>query len=159
MPFRGAKAETILFVGITIMREIVPSILWLGNAQDATMENVMANEISAVVDLAMEELSPNLPRGTLYYRFPIVDGEQLRSHVLRLAIESLSSLLENEIPTLIFCSAGMSRSPSVAAAALSLVDQGKLEDHLQKVVEGHPHDISPTLWNDIKIALGEINNS
>ena len=140
------------------MRVLVPSLLWLGNAKDATMENVLNTGILAVVDLAMEELSPNLPRSTLYYRFPIVDGEQSRSHVLRLAIESLYSLLKSEIPTLIFCRAGMSRSPSVAAAALALVNQGNLGDSLQQVVDGYPHDVSPAFWKDVKIAFGEISN-
>ncbi|QDS97717.1 dual specificity protein phosphatase family protein [Adhaeretor mobilis] len=141
------------------MREIIPFRLWLGNIRDVTIENIASNEIVAVFDLAMEELVEQLPRRTLYYRFPLLDGEQSDSDILRLAIESLLLLLKNEIPTLVFCSAGMSRSPSVTAAALSLTNQDELEDSLQNVVQGYPHDISTVLWRDIKTVVEQIRNS
>jgi protein-tyrosine phosphatase len=67
-----------------------------------------------------------------------------------LAIETVASLLRAEIPTLVFCRAGMSRSPSVVAAALSLVEGGSPEDRLRQVVAGHPHDVSPQLWTTVR---------
>jgi len=84
----------------------------------------------AVVNLAAEEPSPLLPRSMVYCRFPIMDGEQEGEGVLDAAIHTVASLLRNQVPTLVHCGAGMSRSPAVVA--------------------GHPHDVSPQLWEAIE---------
>ena len=59
------------------------------------------------------------------------------------------SLLKNQVPTLVYCGAGMSRSPAVVAAALSIVQGGSPEERLRQVVAGHPHDVSPQLWEAV----------
>ncbi len=129
------------------MRKIIPDRLWLGNAADARdLEGVLEAGIVAMVDLAMEELTPVLPRSTVYCRFPVVDGEPGNRQVLSMAIETVVSLLEKRIPTLVFCRAGMSRSPSVVAAALAIVNGGSPEQRLAEVVAGKPHDVSPLFW-------------
>ncbi len=115
--------------------------------------------IVAVVNLALEELSPTLPRSTLYCRFPSADGEQGSSKILRMAIETLLSLLNKQIPTLVYCGAGMSRSPAVVAAALSIVEGGGPDEQLRRVVDGHPHDVSPLLWRDVCNVCDEITRS
>jgi hypothetical protein len=43
----------------------------------------------------------------------------------------------------------MSRSPAVVAAALSIFQGGSPEDRLKEVVAGHPHDVSPHLWEAV----------
>jgi protein-tyrosine phosphatase len=135
------------------MREILPRILWLGNSKDVKdIHRLMELGVLAVVDLAYEELPPMLPRSLAYCRFPILDGQQSSMQILVTAIETVVALLKKGIPTFIYCSAGMSRTPAIAAAALSLLDGGALEDHLRKVVAGHPHDISPQLWEEVKEA-------
>ena len=142
------------------MREILPGTLWLGNAADARdLKGVMDAGILAVMDLALEELTPELPRSTLYCRFPIVDGEQSSLNVLRTAIETLVSLLDKQIPTLVYCGAGMSRSPAVVAAALSVLQGRSPEDQLRQVVAGHPHDVSSRLWRDVRSVCEEIARS
>ena len=140
------------------MRVVTPGRLWLRNAADARdLQGIMDAGILAVVDLAVEELTPTLPRSTVYCRFPIVDGEQATQGTLRIAIETVASLLRREIPTLVFCGAGMSRSPSVVAAALSVAEGGKLDDRLKQVVAGHPHDVSPRHWAIVRDVCEEIN--
>jgi hypothetical protein len=90
------------------MREILPDKLWLGNAADVwNLEGILGAGILAVVDLALEELTPTLPRSTIYCRFPIVLG-------------------------------------------------GTPEERLRQVVSGHPHDVSPSLWNAVREACEEI---
>lgn len=139
------------------MREIVQGRLWLGNAADARdLAGILEAEIVAVVDLALEELTPTLPRSTIYCRFPIVDGEQGCEPVLCAAIETVASLLKKGLPTLVFCRAGMSRSPAVVAAALSIVEGGTPEDRLRQVVSGHAHDVSPLLWKAVREVCEEI---
>ena len=140
------------------MRVVIPGRPWLGNAADARdLRGIMDAGILAVVDLALEELTPTLPRSTVYCRFPTVDGEQATQSILTIAIETVASLLTRRIPTLVFCRAGMSRSPSVVAAALSIAEGGKPEERLQQVVAGHPHDVSPQLWATVRDVCEEIN--
>ncbi len=67
-----------------------------------------------------------------------------------MAIHTLVRLLKNEVPTLVYCSAGMSRSPALTAAALSIVQGGSPEEKLKQIVAGRPHDVSPQLWEAVK---------
>jgi protein-tyrosine phosphatase len=134
------------------MREIIPGRLWIGNAGDGRdPERLTAAGVMAVVNLAAEEPSPLLPRSMVYCRFPIMDGEQEGEGVLDTAIHTAVRLLRNQVPTLVHCGAGMSRSPAVVAAALSIVEGGSPEERLRQVVAGHPHDVSPQLWEAIQV--------
>ena len=139
------------------MREIIPGKLWLGNAADAhNVESIMQAGILAVIDLAAEQPIPALPRSLVYCRFPILDGQQTSQAVLRAAIEAIVSLLNKEFPTLVYCSAGMSRSPAVVAGALSVLQGGSPDDRLRQIALGHPHDVSPQLWQDVRDVCAEI---
>ena len=132
------------------MREILPDKLWIGNAGDSRdPEHLLRAGIVAVINLAAEEPSPVLPRSMIYCHFPIMDGTQDGQGSLDVAIHTLVSLLKNQVPTLVYCGAGMSRSPAVVAAALSIVQGGSPEDRLREVVAGHPHDVSPQLWEAV----------
>jgi len=142
------------------MREILASKLWLGNSADLrNVEGILQNGIQAVIDLAIEQLMPTLPRTLVYCCFPILDGEQSFPTALRMAIETLVLFLQGEAPTLVCCSAGMSRSPAVVAGALSISQGGNPDDHLRKIVMGFPHDVSPQLWQGIRGICAEIEKS
>jgi len=133
------------------MREILANQLWIGNAADArNVEKIMETGICAVLDLALEQMPPMLPRSLIYCRFPILDGGQNFPAVLRLAMKTLVSLLKREIPTLVCCNAGMSRSPAVAAGALAIFQGGNPDDRLRQIAAGHPHDVSPQLWQEVR---------
>jgi hypothetical protein len=140
-----------LNVGTLIMREILPQKLWIGNSRDVKdIGRLMDLGILAVIDLAYEEISPTLPRSMMYCHFPIVDGQQSSRQILVMAIETIIDLLKKEIPTFVYCAAGMSRTPAIVAAALSQLFGDSMEDNLRKIVSGHPHDISPQLWEQVK---------
>ena len=129
------------------MREILPGGLWIGNAGDGRdPERLLRDGILAVINLAAEEPSPVLPRSMVYCHFPITDGAQDSQGVLGVAIQTLVALLKKQVPTLVYCGAGMSRSPAVVAAALSIVQGGSPEEKLREIVAGQPHDVSPQLW-------------
>jgi len=133
------------------MHEVLPGRLWIGNAGDGrNPEHLLEVGIAAVMNLATEEPSPALPRSMVYCRFPIMDGEQDSLAILAAAIETLAFLLRNQIPTLVYCSAGMSRSPAIAAAALSIVQGGSPNDRLREILAGHPRDLSPQLWEAVQ---------
>lgn len=139
------------------MREILPNQLWLGNAGDARSPDCLLQAgIVAVVNLAAEEPPPVLPRTTTYCHFPIVDGAPDDQATLRLAIQTVVSLLKNQVPTLVYCGSGMSRSPAVVATALAIVQGGSPEERLREVVAGHPHDVSPQFWEAVWGACGEM---
>jgi hypothetical protein len=139
------------------MREIVPGKLWLGNSGDLRhADQILQSGVYAVVDLAIEQWMPMLPRTFMYCRFPIADGEQDFPEFLRVAVETLVLFLQQEIPTLVCCSAGMSRSPAVAAAALSIVRNANPDDELREIAIGHAHDVSPQLWQDVCRICAEV---
>jgi protein-tyrosine phosphatase len=132
------------------MREILPNQLWIGNAGDGRdAGRLLRAGIVAVISLAAEEPSPNLPRSMIYCHFPLVDGPQDDEGALDVAIQTVVSLLKNEVPSLVYCGAGMSRSPAVVAAALSIVQGGSPDEKLKEIVAGHPHDVSPHLWESV----------
>jgi protein-tyrosine phosphatase len=133
------------------MREILPGKLWIGNTGDGRDPGrLLAAGVAAGINLAAEEPSPILPRSMVYCHFPIVDGAPDAQGILAIAIQALVSLLKNQVPTLVYCGAGMSRSPAVVAAALSIVQGGAPEKRLQEIVSGQPHDVSPRLWEAVQ---------
>ena len=139
------------------VREIIPGKLWLGNMADARdVESIMETGILAVIDLAAEQPMSTLPRSLVYCRFPILDGQQTSQAVLRAAIETVVSLSHKEVPMLVYCSAGMSRSPAVVAGAMAVLQGGSPDDRLRQIAVGHPHDVSPQLWQDVRDVCAEM---
>jgi protein-tyrosine phosphatase len=136
------------------MRLIPATSLWLGHAGDARdLRAVLAAGIDALVDLAVEEPPAKLTREIVYARFPLVDGSGNAEWLLRAALVTTTCLLRERTPTLIFCGAGMSRSPAVAAGALALHTGRPPEDCLAEVLRGGPGDVSPALGADVRRVL------
>lgn len=137
------------------MREVVVGKLWTGNARDLRdARGVLGLGVEAVVDLAAEEPPAVYPRDTLCCRFPLVDGVGNRHATLAAAIETLTVLIDSSVPTLVACSAGMSRSPLVTAAALSKSVGIALDEAIERVGADAPVDMSPGLLADIRLLLG-----
>src|SRR3954454_1421008 len=102
------------------MRAIPGHPLWLGHVGDARdLRRVLSAGILAVVDLALNEPPAAVTRELVYCRFPLVDGSGNPPWLLRSAVEAVAGLVRSGTPTLVYCGAGMSRTPAVAAAALS----------------------------------------
>ena len=141
------------------MREIEPGRLWIANAVEARdLRRVLELGVEAIVDLAMQEL-PLVPmRELIYLRLPIVDGGGNDLRRLTSAIDTVAQLIRREIPTLVFCSAGMSRSPAIVAAALSQVRNQPPNEVLQEIVSQIPHDVSPLLWHDVLLAAKSLRS-
>lgn len=131
------------------MRGISPHRLWIGHAGDLRNPRVILDTgISAVIDLAIDEPIAALPRELVYCRCPILDGEGNPEWLLSLAIQTTASLLRDQVPTLVCCSGGMSRSVLISAAALSL-QSGKSLTASMTEVQGGAVDISPALMADV----------
>lgn len=132
------------------MRQIEPYRLWIGNTADArNVSAVLAAGITAVVDLAGNETPVSVTRELAYCRFPLMDGGVNEDWLVRTAVETTTAFLRRDVPTLICCSAGMSRSPAIAAAALALVEGRSPRECLALVVQKGASDVSPFLWDRI----------
>ncbi|HXT57119.1 MAG TPA: hypothetical protein VN699_00725 [Pirellulales bacterium] len=132
------------------MTQVETYLLWVGHAGEGRdVRNLYAKEIRAVVQLAIEERSLELPREMILCRFPLVDGCGNDTALLSAAIRSTAVLVSGKIPTLVCCGAGMSRSPAIAAAALSMAKSTPPEEALEIVSRHCPTDVLPGLWQEI----------
>lgn len=133
---------------VSLMIQIQPHPLFLGNALEARdLRLLFDHRISAVVDLAMNETPAQLAREVVYFRIPLHDGADNPDELLETAIRSLAMLIELKLPTLVACSAGLSRSPSIAAAALAMVTHKNVEECLSALATLKPLNVSPSLWS------------
>jgi hypothetical protein len=133
-----------------MMREIIPTRLWIGNALDARdIRGVLGCGIVAIVDLAIEEPPIQFPRDIVYCRFPLIDGAGNQPAILRAAVQTVAGFMVSGMPTLVACGAGMCRSPAVVAAAMATTERITLADALARLTAGQPHDVSPGLLQDI----------
>jgi hypothetical protein len=131
------------------MREVIPGVLWIGNAQDARdVKGVLACGIGVVIDLAIEETPIQFPRDLVYCRFPLLDGEGNSPALLQSAIDTTANFVNAKQPTLVACSGGMSRSPIIVSAVLASIESHELNAAVKRVMATGPCDFSPGLWND-----------
>ncbi len=136
------------------MYEIVPRKLWIGNARDGRDAKALFEEgIASVVDLAAEEPPAPLPRELIYCRFPLMDGSGNSVALLRTAVMTVVAMMRNEIAVLVCCGGGMSRSPAIAAFALSSLDGRSSSEWLTELRRLKPVDVSPALWNDLQLVM------
>jgi hypothetical protein len=128
------------------MRQVPGRALWIGHAGDLRdPRKVLSAGVQAVVELADNEPMAVLPRELVRCRFPLSDGGDNPQWLVRLAAETVAAFLRAEVPVLISCSAGMSRSPCVAAAGLALAERRAFVDCLAEVISDAPADVSPGL--------------
>lgn len=136
------------------MRQITGRALWIGNAGDLRDPRALFDAgIEAVVELADSERFAEFPRNLVRCRFPLSDGGENPDWLIRLAADTVTALLHSQVPMLICCSAGMSRSLSIAAAGLSLAENRSLAESLALVTKEGPADVSPNLINQIQHVL------
>lgn len=132
------------------MREIIPQVLWTGNAREARdVSAVLRLGIVAVVDLAIEEGPIAFPRDIAYCRSPLVDGSGNPRALLKAAVETTTTFIQEKMPTLVTCSGGMSRSPAIVAAALARKERADLHKTLDWVAGSGPRDVSASFWADV----------
>jgi len=137
------------------MRQVVGRALWLGHAGDLRDPRaVLAAGVEAVVELADSEPLAALPRDLVRCRFPLSDGGENPSWLLRLASESVAALLRAAVPLLVCCAGGLSRSVCIAAAGIALAEGQPLGVSLTAVIGSGPADVSPGLLAQLRDALG-----
>ena len=132
------------------MRQIPPHPLFLGHLGDARdTRTLLEAGVRALVDLALNESPLSPPRDIAYSRFPLNDGAGNPPWLLRAAVLHLSGLIREGLPTLVYCGAGMSRTPAVAALSLSLATDQTPGDCLDLIAAVGPCDVSAALWQEL----------
>ncbi len=140
-----------------MIRAVHLDCLFVGNAMDARDLRLLADQrIAVVVDLAINEPPAQLARDMIYCRFPLNDGDGNPNATIELAIRCVVALIEHNIRTLLACSAGMSRSPAIAAAAMAIQTRTSPDACLTAIASTGPHDVSPQLWSRVKAVASQI---
>ena len=138
------------------MRQLSPHRLWVGNIVDVRdLRSVLNQGIHAIVDLAAHEPPPTITRDLVYVRCPLLDNSGNSPWLVCLAVDNVSRLLHAKVPTLVYCSAGMSRTPAIVAAAMAIESKRPLADCLREITENVPHDVSAGLIADVQSVLGQ----
>lgn len=129
------------------MLNVAPHKLWIGNAPEARdSARLRAQGIAAIVDLAVNEPPAVLSRELVVCRFPLHDGTSNPAWMLRAAINTVAELLRAHVPTIVCCSAGMSRAPSISAAAIAKVTGRSPGECLAEIAALRQLDVSSGLW-------------
>ncbi len=132
------------------MKQISNLGLWLGNAADGRdLVAISQTEIHSVVQLAVEEPVPELLRSLHFFRIPLHDGAGNDAESLQFALNTIRDLIRLQRRTLICCSAGLSRSPAVAACGMALAEDRAPAECLGEIGRLVRTDISPGLWKDL----------
>ena len=139
------------------MVEVEAGRLWIGNAGEARdSRRLLESGFSAVVDLAADEPPAVLPRETIYCRVPLVDSDGNSDAGLKFAVQTVVGLLAAGKQTLVACSAGMSRSPAVAAAALAVTRNSNPDAVLAEIGDARALEVSPFLWEQLKRLIPDV---
>lgn len=139
------------------MLEIHPNLLWIGHALDVrTPQPIFDLGITAVVDVAYEETCAQLPRQLIYCRFPLNDGGGNEPIVVSQTLQTVIRFLESNTKTLLACSAGMSRSPTIAAFALAYHLNETPDATIVKISELKGLELKQALWDDVLSAFQEL---
>jgi protein-tyrosine phosphatase len=116
--------------------ERVSKNLFVGDLQDAGSPGQHHRHgIESVVRLTHEDPEDGYPKHVEVYRYPLLDGPQHDPDTFQEAVFKTVELLESGSRVLVHCSAGASRSPTVAAAALTHHQETGFGEALEKVRE------------------------
>jgi hypothetical protein len=142
------------------MHLLPPHPLWIGHAGDARdLRRIFAEDIRARVELSAQEEPAPTPRDLIACRFPLVDGAGNDPVILTLALRTVAWLVGRNVPTLVCCGAGSSRSPAVAAGALALLSGGHPQECLTEVASHRPVDVMPAFWLEVVDAVASLRGS
>ena len=141
------------------MHEIQTNLLWIGHAFDIHEPRLIFDAgITAVIDIAYEEPPAQIPRQLTYCRFPLNDGGGNDPQILLQTLLTTTDFLRSNTRTIIACSAGLSRSPTVAAFALAYHLDKKPDDVIAGIAETKSLELKPELWADMLTAFSKLKS-
>jgi len=114
----------------------VAESLFVGTIEDAGTEPLLKNHgIETVVSLTHSPPNTGFPASVSVKQVPLTDGPQNNQAQFNEAVDVLVSALESGETVLVHCSRGASRSPSVAATALAIVQDIGIKEAFEQVAE------------------------
>ena len=141
------------------MHEIHQNLLWIGHAFDVREPRQLFDVgITAVVDVAYEEPPAQIPRQLTYCRFPLNDGGGNDPKTVLQLLLTTTDFMRFNTRTIIACSAGLSRSPTVAAFALAHHLNRSPEDVIAGIAQTRPLELKPALWADMLQAFAKLKS-
>ncbi len=90
-------------------------------------------------------------------RFPLNDGGGNDPKILLQTLRTATDFLNSGTRTIIACSAGMSRSPTVAAFALAHHLPDTPDDVIARIAENKSLELKNELWNDLMQVYHELS--
>jgi protein-tyrosine phosphatase len=110
--------------------------LYVGSIDDAGDRSLLEeHRISVVLSLTYAEPETGTPSDVTVVRLPMMDGPQNDHRTFRRAVNEVLTRWEAGARVLVHCSAGASRSPAVAATAISLSTGQSLEAAFRQLKE------------------------
>ena len=118
--------------------------LFVGTVEDATdTSSLESHGVRTIVSLT-HETSSLAGEDFTVRSIPLIDGPQNSREQFTNAVEETMTALKANGSVLVHCSAGASRSPTVAATALALSRDMELQDALQQIADNRdavdPHE-------------------
>lgn len=118
--------------------------VYIGDIEDAGDHDAILDAgISTVVKLTNREPEEGYPKEVEVFRLPMMDGPRNEKETFNRAVKTVEELLRDGESVLVHCAAGKSRSVTVTAAALSVVEGNSFEESLEAVrrcrdINAHP---------------------
>ncbi len=145
---------------IECMHEIHPNLLWIGHAFDIREPRALFDAgITAAIDVAYEEPPAQIPRQLMYCRFPLLDGGGNDPRILLQTLRVATDLLQLDMRTIITCSAGMSRSPTVAAFALAHHLNELPDVVIARIADIKSLELKPELWTQMLAVFSKLDSN
>ena len=142
------------------MHEIQPNLLWIGHAIDVRAPHGLFDAgIKAVIDVAYEERPAQIPRQLIYCRFPLNDGGGNDPNTLLQVLRITTALLQSKTKTIIACSAGMSRSPTIAAFSLAYHLSENPDEVIARIADIKSLELKADLLADTMHAYNRLRSS
>lgn len=126
------------------IHQIADTNLYVGNSNDARdIDNLRRLGIKRVLNVATDLEGPWFHGDYRNYKIPLTDGPGNQLYQYQLALYTATTILSHGEKLLIHCHAGISRSPSIAAACLVFLKKARTIEEALQIVKRHRPEANP----------------
>lgn len=106
-----------------------------------------------------DELNEGYPDGVEVHDYAMMDGPRNNQETMTEAVRTTANLIQSGDRVVVYCSAGASRSPSVAAVALAVAQDVNIQEAEKRVWEERNIRAHQDVWENAQRAVDEVRNS
>lgn len=133
--------------------------LYVGDIRDASnTKQYYRYEIDAAVKLSHKAPDGGYLDHVEVHDHSMIDGPQNDQGSMTEAVRATADLLSKGETVFVHCSAGASRSPSVAAAALAVLKGVDVQEAGEQVRDARQIQVHPDVWENAQRAVEEVKN-